>query len=263
MSIVLGSDYKYNEKACKKPRYKRNIHTSSVLKQIKETLEDLKFKVLRPVKNDMPFCNSLWTRDSFINIDNKLVMLPLLKRHPAEWLSIPAAYNRREIFPSYPENLEGGDVIQDGNTILVGIGKRTNEKGVEQLKSMFPKKKIIEIKHSGLHLDCCLMVLPGKKILYSKRYIKKLPKYLLDNYDCKTVESIIGDDVDPALATNGLLIGHNIITTDQPKFKKFRDYLRKLGYNVIEIRYGNLWRDDGGIRCLTQWFEKPPNQLIS
>ena len=25
----------------------------------------------------MPFCTSLWTRDSFINVNNKLIMLPL------------------------------------------------------------------------------------------------------------------------------------------------------------------------------------------
>ncbi len=266
MSIILGSEYKYNKSYCKKPPYKRNIRLSSILKQIKKILEDLKIKVLRPTKNQMPFCTSLWTRDSFININNKLIMLPLqtlASRHPDEWLTIPQAYNRREIFPSCPENLEGGDVIQDRNIILVGIGKRTNQSGVKQLRSMFPAKKIVDIKHSALHLDCCLMILRENKILYSRRYIKKMPKFLLDNYDCKTVESIIGNKIEPSLATNGLLIGNNIITTDQPKFKKFRKYLRNLDYNVIEVRYGNLWRENGGIRCLTQWFKKPTKQLIS
>ena len=107
------------------------------------------------------------------------------------------------------------------------------------------------------------MILPGNKILYSKKYIKKLPKYLTDNYKSKTVESIIGKDIDPLLATNGLIIGNNIITTDQAKFKKFRTYLRKEGFNVIEISYGNLWREQGGIRCLTQWLDKPDAQSIS
>ena len=47
------------------------------------------------------------------------------------------------------------------------------------------------------------------------------------------------------------------------KFKKFRTYLRKEGFNVIEISYGNLWREQGGIRCLTQWLDKPDAQSIS
>ena len=69
--------------------------------------------------------------------------------------------------------------------------------------------------------------------------------------------------IDPLLATNGLIIGNNIITTDQVKFSKFRKYLRTLDFNVIEIEYGTLWREKGGIRCLTQWTKKPKNQLIS
>ena len=81
-------------------------------------------------------------------------------------------------------------------------------------------------------------------------------------YDCKTIESIIGKEIDPLLATNGLLIGNNIITTDQIKFKKFRNFLRSLGFNVIEIKYGTLWREEGGIRCLTQWLDKPREQKI-
>lgn len=263
MSIILGSEHKYNTKFCKPLTYKRNIRLASVLKEIKSKLEDLGINVARPIIKNMPHCQTLWTRDSVINIDNQMLMLPLQSletRHPDEWRTIPV--DRRKVFPDFPENLEGGDVIQDHDLILVGEGKRSNKKGIQKLKKMFPKKKIIDIKHTALHLDCALMILPENRILYSKRYIKKLPKYLKDNYQCKTVESIIGKDIDPLLATNGLIIGNNIITTDQTKFKKFRNYLRKLGYNVIEIRYGNLWREQGGIRCLTQWLDKPNTQLI-
>ena len=106
------------------------------------------------------------------------------------------------------------------------------------------------------------MVLPGKRLIYSTRYISNLPKILKSTYECTTVESIIGKDIDPLLATNGLLIDNNIITTDQIKFKKFRNFLRSLGFNVIEIKYGTLWREEGGIRCLTQWLDKPREQKI-
>jgi len=264
MSIILGSDHKYNNNFCKPITYKRNFKLSRILNEIKTRLEDLNITVVRPIIKNMPHCQTLWTRDSVINIDNQMIMLPLQSlntRHPDEWRTIPV--DRRKVFPDFPENLEGGDVIQDHNLILIGEGIRSNKLGIEKLKRMFPKKKIIDIKHSALHLDCVLMVLPGKEILYSSRYIKKLPKYLKQNYKCKTVESIIGKDIDPLLATNGLIIGNNIITTDQVKFKKFRNYLRKQGFNVIEISYGNLWREQGGIRCLTQWLKKPETQLIS
>jgi len=265
MSIILGSEYKYNKEYCKPLKYKRTISLSTILNQIKKEIQKLNIKVIRPSKKEMPFCTSLWTRDSFININNKLIMLPLqslVTRHPDEWKTIPAAKNRRKIFPDSPENLEGGDVIQDGNRILVGLGKRTNKEGVKTLRKMLSRKKIIEINHCALHLDCCLMVLPGKKLIYSTRYIANLPKKLRTLYDCTTVESIIGKKIDPLLATNGLFIGNNIIMTDQIKFQKFRDFLRDMGFNVIEIKYGTLWREEGGIRCLTQWLDKPREQKI-
>ena len=93
-------------------------------------------------------------RDSFININNKLIMLPLQSlatRHPDEWKTIPAASKRRKIFPDSPENLEGGDVIQDGNRILVGLGMRTNNDGVSRLRKMFPKKSLLIAKNEKLY----------------------------------------------------------------------------------------------------------------
>ena len=266
MSIILGSEYKYNKAYCKKLKYKRTIPLSHILNQIETELIKLNIKVIRPKKNTMPFCTSLWTRDSFINVNNKLIMLPLqslVTRHPDEWKTIPAASNRRAIFPEKPENLEGGDVIQDNKQILVGLGKRTNKEGVKTLKKMFPNKNIIEVNHCALHLDCCLMILPGEILIYSTRYISNLPKKLQKMYNCITIESILGKKIDSLLAPNCLIIGNNIITTDQVKFSKFRKYLRTLDFNVIEIEYGTLWREKGGIRCLTQWIKKPKNQLIS
>ena len=265
MSIILGSEYKYNKNYCKPLKYKRTIPLSKILKEIKKKIENLDVNIVRPKRNKMPFCTTLWTRDSFINVDNRLVMLPLQSlatRHPDEWKTIPAAADRRMLFPDSPENLEGGDVIQDGNIILVGVGRRTNKEGVSTLRKMFPNKKIITVNHCALHLDCCLMILPGKRLIYSTRYITNLPKNLKNIYNCKTVESVIGKEIDPVLATNGLLIGNNIITTNQIKFKKFRNFLRSLGFNVIEIKYGSLWREEGGIRCLTQWLDKPSDQKI-
>ena len=106
------------------------------------------------------------------------------------------------------------------------------------------------------------MVLPDNKLFYSTRYIKNLPNNIKKNYECISVESIIGNKVDPILATNCVIINNNIITTNQSKFKKFRNYLRKLNYNVIEINYGNLWTENGGIRCLIQWIDKPKDLVV-
>ena len=61
---------------------------------------------------------------------------------------------------------------------------------------------------------------------------------------------------EPNLGTNLLIIGNNIITIDIKKFYKFYDFLKTMGFNVILIPFFNLWKDGGGIRCLTQWIDK-------
>ena len=50
MSILLGSEYKYNKEFCKPLKYRRTIPLSKILKQIKKELEKLNISVLRPNK---------------------------------------------------------------------------------------------------------------------------------------------------------------------------------------------------------------------
>jgi N-dimethylarginine dimethylaminohydrolase len=255
MSILVGSSLVHKKNTCVPFTPTRPI--VKILTDIKREIKKTGIDVARPKSTYFPFCRSLWVRDSFVNIDNKIIALPLCskKRGKNEWESIPA--KRDEVFPDSPENLEGGDVIQDKNLILVGEGKRSNKSGIKRLKSLFSHKKIIAIKHTTLHLDCCLCILPGGLLLYSKRYISSLPSFLRKKYKCVKVEDIIGDKVDPNLATNMLVIGNTLITTDQAKFKKLHKYLDNKGFDVKNIKYGNLWRQHGGVRCLTNWLKVP------
>ena len=73
---------------------------------------------------------------------------------------------------------------------MVGVGRRTNRDGVSTLRKMFPTKRIIMVNHCALHLDCCLMVLPGKRLIYSTRYITNLPKILKSMYDCTDAQAM-------------------------------------------------------------------------
>ena len=57
MSILLGSEYKYNKKFCKPLKYRRTIPLSKILKQIKKELEELNISVLRPKKKRCHFAH--------------------------------------------------------------------------------------------------------------------------------------------------------------------------------------------------------------
>lgn len=280
MTLLLGKHTTHNRKMCGSG-YKMTRPIKNILEDIRKTLVQLGITVVRPAGTVDTICRSLWARDSTVYINGKIVLLPGFSRgRRDEWMTHPGRQRGMKIsdpdyllVPETPENVEGGDVIQVGDTILLGIGKRTNIAGMKWLAKKFPAKTIIPVPHCALHLDCCLTVLPrppgsdgalGARtklpVIYSTRYIYDLPEAVTNMFETLSLESIIGRKVVSNLATNILMIKqadgrYSLVTTDQAKFRKFRKYLREQGYSVHEIKYGNMWRYGGGIRCLTQWIE--------
>jgi len=266
MSILIGSAKKHNPKLCTFSPPTRSEF--DVLSDMKNAFESLGIKVSRPNYHPVvkSICRSIWVRDSSVNINNNIILLPgWSKGRMDEWKTHPyASHSQSQIAPHNQERIEGGDIIQHGDLIIIGLGMRTNIAGVRWLKQYLRRnglqKTIITVKHTTLHLDCCLCVLPNGELIYSQKYIKNLPVTLKGIYDVYTVEHIIGQrgqKCQTNLATNIVIIDNNLITTDQQEFVKLREFLRYRGYNVIEIRYGNMSKLGGGIRCLTQWLKLP------
>ena len=267
MSILVGRADIYDIDICNKQptfHYHMTRSITTITADLVQIIKDLCIKVKRPLKKNIKICRSLWTRDQSICVDNQIyffsnIMPPTSPRHDKAIQTIP--YNGKLV----KENIiiDGGDIIQDGNIIYVGQSSdRTDKRGLAWVRKTFPKHKVVPIKHKALHLDCCFSVMPNNHLLYSKRYISSLPQFVRKKYICKKVEDLLEKNVDANLATNNLIIGNNIITTNQPKFRGVRSYLKKLGFNVIELKYGTLWRHDGGVRCLTQWIKQPAGQNI-
>jgi N-dimethylarginine dimethylaminohydrolase len=283
MSLLISNYIVYNANVCpqNKPNYKKLINTIpvvTVLDDIKRAVTSLGINVIQQ-SDDSEFksavvdtiCQSLWVRDSSININNTIILLPGVSNtvREYEWKTHPIVvantYNSNQLMPKNPESMEGGDVIQDGDRILIGLGRMTNNEGVLWLKKYLNNaqlnKNIITVNHTALHLDCCLCVLPRGELFYSSTYISTLPQCLNDYYKVIDINEVLKHKVKSDLAANILVVGNNIICTDQAKFKPLRKLWRSLGYNVIEIKYGTLWRFGGGIRCLVQWLDH--NQQIT
>jgi N-dimethylarginine dimethylaminohydrolase len=266
--IIVGSANIYNEKYC--PKNKKTFEkVDETLKSLQKILEKLKIKVLKPSKESPgELCRSLWVRDTSLNVDNRLYLIPHMvnisrrNRQPeAEVDTLPNEVKgfAKRIFSNII--LDGGDVIQDDNIIYVGKGRRTGTSGLLWLKSEFPEKHIIQINHESLHLDSCFNVLPNKRVIYSKRYIKFLPTYVKNNYEIICVEDYIDKTASPELATNILIFKNNLIAADLKKFEKLYKHLEDLGYDMHYVPFYNLYRDHGGVRCLTSWY-KVDNEIV-
>ena len=271
--IYLGSDYIYNNKSCD---YFYKLEIKKCLKSLEEEIKKLKIKVIRPKKLDIKnLCMALWVRDTSINIKNKLYIIPQMLStsinsdisssnrsfQVSQEVSVIPYKNESEIIPS-SVNLDGGDILIDNRNIFLGKGIRTDKTAELYLKKICPNYRIISVKHHALHLDCCMGILPNKKLLYSKKYIKKLPSFLRKEYDCYCVENYINKDSDSNLATNFLLIGKTIIIVYQKKFEKIYKLIESFNIKVITIPFSNVSKGGGGIRCMTQWYKLPKEQLI-
>jgi len=250
------------------PFYVSSYIKNRILDDIENVLQRLEITVVRIPKNKVLDNQILWVRDIVIKV-NDTYMLPFMTKSDTLGINRTEEYKSILSFIEHPIKLgrsiqiEGGDIIEHNNNIFIGVNKRTREKGFLFMKNQFKNKKSVMICHNALHLDCCFCVLNNDIIIYSHRYIKGLPKFVQQNYECICIEDIIqNDEVDVILAANILIIGNNIITTDQKEFHPFRQFLRQLGYNVFEIKYNKLFLEGGGIRCLTQWLIKPKQQYI-
>ena len=270
--IYIGSHYIYNKDFCSYNQLR--LRLKKTLDILEKELKKLGIKVLKPKKykiNDM--CTALWTRDTSFLMNNKVYLLPHMlpiKNKIKSAQRVKQIENEVKVIPYKDEgivvpdnvNLDGGDILVDNDIIFVGKNERTDNSGVNYLSETFNDKTVIPIKHHSLHLDCCFAVLPGNIVIYSTKYIKRLPSIISKKYMCFRIEDILIDSVETNLATNFLIVGDTIITADKKKFKKLYDFLEKLGFKIILIPFENIATMGGGIRCLTQWYKLPRYQKI-
>lgn len=247
--VILGNSQKYSNYT---KSDKQNKIEKIVLKEIQNILEKYHIKVIQPKYiNDLDIEQSLWVRDSSIVIDDQLILLPLqnnIEKRKLEYKTIP--FTKNIIIPPKKEiKLEGGDIIQLNNIIFIGIHQRTNIFGYNWIKELYSNKTIIKINHKALHLDCCFSILPNKVILYSKKYINELPKFVSTYFYCINIDSFIKGETN--LATNFLFLDNNTILIDN-RFKQIHKLLQSFGYNIIIVNLQNIWKYGGSIRCLTQ-----------
>lgn len=264
MSIIVGS--------CKKNipnNYLSANEKNLVIHNLQRTIESCGVHV-KTIEHKMD--EILWLRDIFVIIDNKCIICNLTtvdsmsKDRSMEYFSVV-----RHLFSKYkleylPNDvkLEGGDIIENGDDIFVGIGERTNEAALDYIQYLFPTKNVIPIRHTDMHLDCVLSVISMNRILFSKRrtYFEKngyMSKYTLYDIDTDSEDGYGDND---KLVTNFLIVGNNVIHSQRRENKKVIDLLKQFGYRVHIVDIKDIWKEGGGIRCMTQWSQKMSEQII-
>jgi len=154
-------------------------------------------------------------------------------------------YEVKKIEP--PGTVEGGDIlVTDKDKIFVGLSERTNESGIEQLSSYFPKTEFVKIPVSEVfHLlsgvnfigDGTLAVCPE---IVDLDYFEDF-----DLVEIKKEEQNTRYENKPI---NMLYMGDKKILLPDA-YENTAQMLEKIGYTVGKLNISEFWKGDAGMTC--------------
>jgi len=242
------------------------------LEAFEQVLKKYNVTVLRPkiVKN----CNQIFIRDIAFVVNNKMIKSNILPNRDEELVAINYIYNQlsksQRIVPPKGVHIEGGDVILHNDYIFVGtyygsdyseyITARTNLQGVQFLKELFPKKKVVSFnlrksntnaKENALHLDCCFQPIgKNKAIIRENGFLeKKEYQFLINLFGKKNVFKITKEEM-YNMNSNIFSISEKVIVSEN-NFVRLNTWLKEQGFTVEKIPFAEISKQEGLLRCTT------------
>jgi N-dimethylarginine dimethylaminohydrolase len=229
----------------------------------------------RPVllKETETLPNLIYTRDTATVTRNGYILsrmkTPVRRR---ESRIVEAALRKLSVSPLLeakpPATIEGGDMIfLDEETLLLGIGKRTNLAAIQQLRRIGERSGLrnllaIPLPSWALHLDGTMMPVDSDLAIVHLRSLQKaailfedarlrknvnLPQFLRKR-EINLVE--VTDYERQRRATNVIPLGARKAIAYNGNSRVRRE-LVKNGVDLIEIEASELIRGSGGPRCMT------------
>ncbi|MBB6680586.1 amidinotransferase [Aequorivita sp. 609] len=242
------------------------------MEAVAAVFEKYNVKVYRP--DLIEDYNQIFTRDIAFVIEDKFFKANILEDRSKEIDAIHSVID--EIDPSkiieFPEaaHIEGGDVMPWGDYIFVGtyygddysdyITARTNMKGVEHLRKLFPHKTVKSFnlrksntvaEDNALHLDCCFQPLGrGKAIIHKDGFLVDEEYEWLVNFFGKENCFHISKREMYHMNSNIFSISPDVVISEK-NFTRLNTWLREQGFTVEEVPYAEIAKQEGLLRCST------------
>ncbi|MBE0423644.1 MAG: amidinotransferase [Lutibacter sp.] len=218
--------------------------------------------------------NQIFTRDIAFVIEDKLFKSNILPDREKEIEAIQ--YVLDEIDPnniitaSDDVHFEGGDVMLWNEHIFIGTYKgddyknyitaRTNMKGVNFIKNLFPHKTVKEFdlvksntnpRENALHLDCCFQPVGKNNAIIHKEGFRNENdyNYLVNLFGKENMFHITKDEM-YQMFSNVFSISDEVVVSEK-NFTRLNNWLREQGFTVEEIPYAEISKQEGLLRCST------------
>jgi dimethylargininase len=142
-----------------------------------------------------------------------------------------------------PAKLEGGDVLQVGKTLLVGLSQRTNSAGSEALSQVAKPLgyNVIAVPVRGcLHLKTACTALTDGRLLVHPSWLDVSP---LRGFP------LIPIPPQEPWAANVLLVGQTVVLA--ATHVRTAELIAKLGFQTRPVEISEFAKAEGGVTCLS------------
>ncbi len=145
-----------------------------------------------------------------------------------------------------PGTVETGDIMMDGDHFFIGISKRTNIEGADQMIRILEKNGMTATKvplKNMLHLKSGVSFLENNTLLVAGEFkqtevFKKFKRILVDEEE--------------SYAANSLWINGKVLVPEG--FPKTRKKIESAGFETIILDVSEFRKVDGGLSCLSLRF---------
>jgi dimethylargininase len=200
-----------------------------------------------PALDDLP--DSVFVEDIAVVLDEIAVVTRpgAESRRPETGQIAPVLSEyRRVTFVQAPGTLDGGDVLRLGRRIFVGQSGRSNESGIEQLRTVaWPYGyTVTAVPVSGcLHLKSAVTEAAPGVVLVNPFWV-----------DATAFGGVRAMEIDPAepYAANGLLVGDRLIYPTS--FPRTRTRLETAGIPIEPVDVSELQKAEGAVTCCSLVF---------
>ncbi|MDE3179379.1 MAG: dimethylargininase [Acidobacteriota bacterium] len=216
--------------------------------QYETLLEELGCKLVRlPAEADLP--DSVFVEDAAVVLDELAVITqPGAESRRGETVSVAEALQpyRKLFYIKSPGTLDGGDVLRIGKALYVGLSKRSNREGIEQLRDiLLPFGYVVKgVKlRDCLHLKSAVTQVAEDTLLINSAWA-----------DTAVFQGFRLIEVAPSepFAANALLIGDTLVYP--AAFPETRQRLEKQGIRVRAVDASELAKAEGGVTCCSLIF---------
>lgn len=217
--------------------------------QYEQALLELGVEVISlPAEAELP--DSVFVEDTALVLDELAILTrPGADSRKAEVASIARTlshYRELEAIQS-PGTLDGGDILQAGRMIYVGISSRSNHSAIEQMQDLLKPfgYQVRGLQVTGcLHLKSAVTLLAEDCLLINPSWVNRT--------EFKEFKLIEIDPSEPT-AANALRIGDNLLY--QPSFPGTIQRLEKAGFHLKLVDASELGKAEGALTCCSLVFE--------